>query len=137
MASITLMPSGRYRAHVFKHGVRQSKVFRTKREASNWSAIQEARITRDTSARADTKRKAEGLPLIRIEAYFGPGLYVLYQGEEISYVGKSSNVMSRILSHSGKGRDFSHFAVIPYPEDSLAEKERELIATLCPRQNRA
>jgi hypothetical protein len=33
------MPSGKYRVQIYVHGVRESRVFRTKREAQQWGAI--------------------------------------------------------------------------------------------------
>lgn len=66
----------------------------------------------------------------------GPGVYILYNGEEITYVGKSMNVLVRLASHASKGRAFTAYSVIPCLPDDLDAVETELINRLKPPQNK-
>jgi integrase len=47
MATIFPMPSGKYRAQVYVSGVRDSRVFRTRREAQQWAAIRENELRKN------------------------------------------------------------------------------------------
>ena len=49
MASILKLKAGKYRANVWKLGVRDSKVFLTKREAEAWAARRETEISDDVN----------------------------------------------------------------------------------------
>jgi integrase len=49
MASISALPNGGYRAQVYVRGVRDTKVFRTKREATAWAAARETELRGNAS----------------------------------------------------------------------------------------
>jgi integrase len=86
MASISSHPSG-YRVQLYVHGVRDSKIFRTKREATAWAAARESEIRtnnnttdaeryslRDAlkkySIEVSPKKKGHRWEVIRIEAFY-------------------------------------------------------------------
>jgi hypothetical protein len=77
-----------------------------------------------------------------------PGVYILYKGDELYYVGKATRLMSRLHDHANKVTDeyyahwdyFSAFVLadtITNPEQKLAELESILIAAMPRATNRA
>lgn len=58
MAYIEKTPTGKYRVHVEKRGVRESETFKTKREAQEWGAKREAEIV--AAGRGQFPRKTLG-----------------------------------------------------------------------------
>lgn len=145
MASILKSPSG-WRAQIYALGVRKSKVFRTKREAFAWASVTESDIRSGAAKIAALKEKIghrqddhslRDIMDNRNEACCVPGIYVLFLGEEVVYVGKSKNMLSRISSHAEKGRGFTHYYAMPFLEDELDDKERHYIDLLQPSDNKA
>ncbi len=63
------------------------------------------------------------------------GVYILFNGEDVAYVGLSTNVAARLLQHERSGRQFDRAEVIPCDEATAVWLERELIRTLRPGQN--
>lgn len=63
------------------------------------------------------------------------GVYLLYDHEELVYVGQSHNIIQRVGAHSYK-KEFTHFVVLQPkdPEDRFA-LESFLIKTLQPKYN--
>lgn len=114
----------------------ESATFRTRREAASWAAVQEAVMACAAVARRKAQEKIKGLVIDRCPAYFGPGVYILFDGEEVAYVGKSMNVFSRIASHQEKGRRFTHYSVVPCLREELDGLEQKYITKLKPTQNR-
>ena len=67
---------------------------------------------------------------------YAPGIYFLFNRDEIVYVGKSLWTMARIYSHERcKGKDFDSFTVLPFPAEQLDEKELEYICKFKPIYN--
>jgi len=96
------------------------------------------------------KKDENGRLLIKLEvpALKRPGVYVLYKGEELYYVGKASKLFARLHDHSNKVTDehyahwdyFSAFALAETAKDSvqkMAELEAILIAAMPRATNRA
>ena len=66
------------------------------------------------------------------------GIYFLIKDNEIVYVGKSTNVFSRVTAHT-YGKDFDSFNYELYPDYSkneLLEIESEYIAKFTPKYNK-
>jgi excinuclease UvrABC nuclease subunit len=96
------------------------------------------------------KKDEKGRLRIKIEApdIERPGVYVLYKGDELYYVGKATRLMSRLHDHANKVTDeyyahwdyFSAFvltdAVID-PKQQLAQLEAILIAAMPRATNKA
>lgn len=61
------------------------------------------------------------------------GVYVLYDHDEIVYIGKSKNVHRRILEHRDK--EFTHFKIIEVDSDNYSKLERILIEEFFPVYN--
>ena len=70
-----------------------------------------------------------------------PGVYVLYKGDELYYVGRAAKLFDRLHSHSNKVTDdyyahwnyFSAFALaesVKNPREKIAELEAILIAAM-------
>jgi predicted GIY-YIG superfamily endonuclease len=96
------------------------------------------------------KKKSKGKLLIKIEVeeLEQPGVYVLYKGDELYYVGKANRLMSRLHDHANKVTDdyyahwdyFSAFVLVGELADTkqkLAELEAILIAAMPRATNRA
>jgi hypothetical protein len=83
--------------------------------------------TKETRPRID--RESEQQPLIQI------GVYVLWDGIDVVYVGHSNHVMQRILQHAKRGLVFDTWSLIKcWPEDML-NLERQLIQKYQPPLN--
>lgn len=64
------------------------------------------------------------------------GVYVLFSGETVIYVGQSSHVPSRIADHKREGRfEFDSVAFIPGDRDELLDMEAHYIDLLQPEAN--
>ena len=65
------------------------------------------------------------------------GVYFLYKGDEIVYVGQSICVWRRINTHIQEGfKDFDSYSVLPCDEDKLQETEMFYIFALQPKYNK-
>lgn len=65
----------------------------------------------------------------------GSGIYALFNGETLVYIGQAINVMKRLAAHT-ETKDFTHAAFVSVPRDLLNEVERGLINAYLPRLNR-
>lgn len=63
------------------------------------------------------------------------GVYVLIRGDEVLYVGSSSMVTGRVVSHAYAGIPFDHALWIPLPKRSLAAYEGALMRFFDPPYN--
>lgn len=64
------------------------------------------------------------------------GIYFLFDGNEVVYVGQSVNILARINVHLAQEKKaFDAFAFVEYPQDVLNEVEAAYIVKLCPRYN--
>lgn len=146
MASIVQSSPNAWRAQVAKRGVRLSATFRTRREASAWAAQEEDRIVNESNHRRELEKKigVSKSPIIaseilanRIAAQNVPGIYILFDGDMVVYVGQSRNVLSRLASHASKGRAFTSYYVIPCLVENLDRMERHYIDALSPPGNKS
>ena len=66
------------------------------------------------------------------------GVYFLYAGDELVYIGQSKNVVGRVASHcSDEYKEFTTYSFIDVPYHKLREVEAELISKYRPRYNKA
>lgn len=66
------------------------------------------------------------------------GLYLLYAGAELVYVGQSSNIGVRIVEHQRSDKAFNTFRFYPMPDlSSRLRAEGILILKYLPKYNRA
>ena len=70
---------------------------------------------------------------IAADYYFGPGIYFLYSGGRIVYVGQSVNIASRLADHAGTFDRATYFVV---PKERLNDEEKRWIRELCPERNK-
>jgi len=71
----------------------------------------------------------------------GPGIYGLFDGERLIYVGKSARLASRLQQHQtamkyARGQDYTSYACIAVPEDLCGHIEIAHIHALEPKNNR-
>lgn len=64
------------------------------------------------------------------------GVYILMQGAEIVYIGSSTDVRGRVLTHRQYGRPFDSAYAIETEEETRLALEKMLIAALRPGQNK-
>jgi predicted GIY-YIG superfamily endonuclease len=96
------------------------------------------------------KKDSKGRLMIKLEVreLQLSGVYVLYKGDELYYVGKATNLFSRLHSHSNKVTDdyyahwdyFSAFALadtVSNRREKMAELEAILIAAMPRATNRS
>jgi hypothetical protein len=69
--------------------------------------------------------------------YTPPGIYFLCRDAQIQYVGQSTNVLKRILTHISEGvKDFDSVYFITCPKSQLDNLEKELINCYKPPLNK-
>jgi hypothetical protein len=67
---------------------------------------------------------------------FTPGIYFLFQGDLIVYVGKSLHARIRVFDHQrAKSKKFDSYSIIPFPAEYLDEKEIKYICKFTPIYN--
>jgi hypothetical protein len=64
------------------------------------------------------------------------GVYFLFSGDEIVYIGQSRNVPARVQHHMGSDKEFDRYSHIVLPADSLNEWESFYIHLFQPRYNK-
>lgn len=65
-----------------------------------------------------------------------PGIYFLLDGEDVTYVGQSTNVLGRVGQHCAeRTKQFQRWAYVACAREELNELERFYIALLRPRDN--
>jgi hypothetical protein len=80
-----------------------------------------------------TEAEISALPRFRLSC----GVYFLFDGDEIVYVGQSTDVHSRVASHRLSWKQFDSYTYIPCRIDQLTELEGYYIKILQPQLNRA
>ncbi len=63
------------------------------------------------------------------------GVYYLWDGAVVIYVGQSTHIENRIASHRATRLDFAGYFVDEYPEQELNEREAKAIAEFKPKLN--
>ena len=97
-------------------------------------------------SKKDSKRRL--LMKFEVPELGRPGVYVLYKGDELYYVGKAQRLFSRLHDHANKVTDeyyahwdyFSAFALsqsVKNPGEKMAELEAILIAAMPRATNRS
>jgi hypothetical protein len=66
----------------------------------------------------------------------GVGIYFLFDGKEIVYIGKTTNLFGRIGSHTTGEYVFDSIRFLPVKEKDLDVMEREYIARFKPKYNK-
>lgn len=148
MASI--QQSGRgFRAVIRKVDHYTTRSFRTREEAETWAAQEEDAYYRRKNGDvnpvgyAQAIKQLPGLPtrediLAGAGDFCRSGVYFLLLGNEVVYVGQSSNLISRLAEHvvsADWGRPFDRYAILPCSEGLRMPLERHYIAELQPRYN--
>ena len=129
MASV-IQIGDRWRVQVRRKGVRsRAKTFDTEAEARKWADLEEKRI-------ALVKRGVMLDPMMRPTPYQMAGVYVLYRGAEVRYVGRSVHIHRRLNDHDRRLKDWDGFRIWPCADwQQAAELERKLIEKLQPPLN--
>ncbi|HWU35477.1 MAG TPA: GIY-YIG nuclease family protein [Methylovorus sp.] len=143
MAFISETKSGKWRAEICVNYKRKVKTFPAKHEADTWAEFNERQLSESNSLRIEMTRRllkaSSALDILKSRVINPnvPGVYILMENDIVCYVGKSTNMLTRLASHSTKGRRFTHFITIPEPDVSkLDELERYYIEMLQPLENR-
>lgn len=63
------------------------------------------------------------------------GVYFLIDGEEVTYIGQSKNIIARVGQHMAAGKRFTEFTYIKCSPENLNLYERRLILLYKPRDN--
>lgn len=151
---------GQWRAEVFKHGQRLSKVLPTRESAEDWVTLTEAKagaLSRRFAAQpatiVDGPDLVTAVPRLVLEAARSvphsplevmaaaiptrraSGIYFLLLGGEVVYVGQSVDVLHRVARHRREGRQFDAFSIIECEPQEMDELERKYILCLVPEGN--
>jgi len=71
-----------------------------------------------------------------LNRWLNPGIYILYDGEEVVYVGQALRGLDRIIQHVKEQKKiFTSFKIIDCQEDQLNKVEAELISHFVPKYN--
>src|SRR5574343_662611 len=133
-----------WEAQVAKRGVRRSKCFDTKAQATSWAVALEGEIEAAFQFRKTTYAEhARNIDLLSkadiidasVSIPTAAGVYCLIRGGVVSYVGQSKNMLTRVSTHAASGRQFDRVTFIPCTEDNLTELERKYIQYLNPIEN--
>lgn len=155
MASLQILPSGKWRAQVAVAGKRRSRAFIGKADAEKWGSATEAalRLRRDLGIARVERTLASVIPrrvLVAQErvghterdiaegafpAESLAGVYFLLWKGRVVYVGQSIDVFGRISQHRRRGRAFDAYNYVPCPVAELAAVESDYIAALLPSGN--
>lgn len=80
---------------------------------------------------------AKSVPLNKLNTTKICGVYFLIESNQVVYVGKSSNIMSRIRHHScDEEKQFDSFAYVEFDSREIVSKEAEFIRLFKPTQNK-
>lgn len=159
MASIT-QHNSQWRAFVFKHGIRKTKVLPTYDEAAAWAKDQERRLDGYKSRLlGEDEASSLGVPLLTalpltvldaiktvprsiydvlsaaVPIKENTGIYFLIRNNEVVYVGQSIDVLGRISRHIREGKQFDAYAIMSAPENQLDELEKKYIRAFVPLEN--
>lgn len=121
----------RYRAQIKSAGLKSfARTFGTEDEANAWASEQQRRIDVLRHNIADTDRS-------KPTPYKVAGVYVLYRGDEVRYVGRSVSIYRRLNDHDRRVMDWDGFLIWPCSESAkAADLEHELIRKYNPPLNR-
>lgn len=122
MASI-VAHGERWRAYVYVRGRRATGMFRTRREAAAWAARLQQELAAQCTWRAPKLpilplEKLQALPRVPSVAAVVSGVYFLWHGQRLVYIGQSKSVVHRLASHRSKPPapfDSATFLQIPHP----------------------
>lgn len=128
MASICKI-NGKWRALIRRKGFPHvSRHFEVEDEARKWAADEERRM------KVVAKKALD--PTLRPSPYRVAGVYMLYRGPEVIYVGRSVHVYRRLNDHDRKAKDWDGFRVWPCADwAKAADLERKLIEAHRPSLN--
>lgn len=146
--------NNRWRAHVRRYGHQRSATFNSIEEAQRWALAEEQEIFKALGVQAKLHRPAllptheelarlddaRGLLLDRAGVASLPrlapgcGVYFLFSGDEIVYVGQSVNVFARVAGHFVY-KSFDSFAFVPCRHDQRLALESHYIKLFSPALN--
>jgi hypothetical protein len=70
-----------------------------------------------------------------------PGVYVLYQGENVYYIGRASNLGKRLRAHTRVGSRYSehwtHISIFAIPDESHVNAVESILIAAVPARNSA
>jgi len=145
MASFERTKNGNWRAFVTVNYKRKSETFPSRAQALAWAGASEVSMREQSKQRANYFNKFKGelfftvaqdLFNSRVVIPNFSGIYILFDGDDVSYVGQSRNILGRMADHKKNGRVFTHYVAIPVMEEELTKMEQYYINLLKPAQNR-
>ncbi len=146
MASITAMGE-KFRAQVYCHGQRRSKLCNTREEAEVWAEKIEGRLRAAVSSVDEVVPRRmllalEALPhslsdvlASVVKAPTSCGIYFLVKDMEVIYVGQSVDLFNRISKHRRAGVDFDSYSFIECERRELDALEMMYVTAFMPKQN--
>lgn len=150
MASFKKYQKG-WRVQLCVRGIRVSKTFDTKAEATAWAKAQTSALHTEAASTGFTKSLPKKvitfLQLSKLKSESEiiaaatdiddlAGIYFLVQGDRIIYVGQSANVYQRASAHRSS-KDFDKIHIIQCPVEELRRLESLYIKRFNPELNRA
>lgn len=158
MAYICKHGSDRWRAQVYKHGVRTSKIHPTREAAEEWANLMEMSVPdkrelMKLEATDDSPALVAPIPRVVLSAIRAApvqpmhivmatvpcrrasGVYFLFVDGEVVYVGQSVDMLGRISRHRREGKKFDAFGMIECEKKDMDELERVYIRAFVPEWN--
>ena len=132
-------------AVIRRFGHKAQKSFQTREEAERWARIEEQSIIyanrrkkRRSQVMEDQLEIASSADVVMSGFPFhgGPGVYILIDHDQITYIGQGRNALARVIQHHKVGRRFTHYLIVPCEAERLIEVERKLISRFAPTENR-
>ena len=135
---------GKWRAQIRVRKARESATFETLESAKEWARTRAKEIrasvrpglpTRVATLVAGARHAEADIVAASIPARAACGIYFLIKDKKVVYVGKSTDLFSRISDHKRK-TGFDSFSFLPCERGDLDRLEMAYILALMPKYNR-
>jgi hypothetical protein len=103
-----------------------NRTFPSRKDAERWAMSREEALINQRC------RQAEGS---RSWPVHMAGIYLLWKGPDLIYVGHSNDVLTRVVSHVKNKKDFDHWSFKPCLAEEMLSVERQWIEKYQPRLN--
>jgi hypothetical protein len=89
----------------------------------------------------DRRSRSEPSLAAVLDSLDKPGVYVLYQGENVYYIGRASNLGKRLRTHTRVGGRYSehwtHISTFAIPDESQVNAVESILIAAVPARNSA
>lgn len=142
MPTYEILRSGKYRAAVMVRRKRYSATFETLEAAKAWGVSFKRKVSAPRKLSKEEIERVIGIQLVALDTLLTmnrfsqtAGVYFLFRGDEIIYVGQSLNVHKRVERHRA-ALAFDSYTFIPCWENELEIVEAAYIDWLLPPLNK-